>query len=303
MTHLSITHRSTVTEDQIDHLGHMNVRFYGVNARLGTEAVLARLWAPSDLAFPLVDVYTRHHREQLRGARLAVQSGVLDAGPDAVRLYHELVNEDTGDLAATFVHRAEARTAQGERTGVPDAVVRQAAETTVEVPERGATRSLSLDADPTARPPSLSEVVERNLAMRKIRTIAADECGPDGRYLVDNAPALLWAGETLDGRDAVWLRDGPDGEKMGWASMETRMGVLRMPSVGDRIQSFGATVALGDKTSHVMLWAFDVDRGDLLAVFEVVSLAFDTVARRAMSIPDAVRAEERDRFHPDLAAI
>ncbi len=303
MTHLSITHRSTVTEDQIDHLGHMNVRFYGVNARLGTEAVLARLGAPSDLAFPLVDVYTRHHREQLRGARLAVQSGVLDAGPDAVRLYHELVNEDTGDLAATFVHRAEARTAQGERTGVPDAVVRQAAETTVEVPERGATRSLSLDADPTARPPSLSEVVERNLAMRKIRTIAADECGPDGRYLVDNAPALLWAGETLDGRDAVWLRDGPDGEKMGWASMETRMGVLRMPSVGDRIQSFGATVALGDKTSHVMLWAFDVDRGDLLAVFEVVSLAFDTVARRAMSIPDAVRAEERDRFHPDLAAI
>ena len=302
MTHLSITHRSTVTEDQIDHLGHMNVRFYGVNARKGTEALLDRLDAPPDLEFPLVDVYTRHHREQLLGAPLAVRSGVLGAGPDAVRIYHELVNEDSGDLAATFVHRVGARTPEGASRDVPDVVVRPAAAATIELPARGATRSLSLDADPTAEPPTLAEVIERDLAMRKVRTIAADECGSDGRYLMDNAPALLWAGEPINERDGAMLRDGPDGEKMGWASMETRMCVLRMPRVGDRIQSFGATVDLRDKTSHVMLWAFDVDRSDLLAVFEVVSLAFDTVARRAMSIPDAVRAEELDRFHPDLAA-
>ncbi|MFT6393412.1 MAG: hypothetical protein ACJA14_002942, partial [Ilumatobacter sp.] len=30
---LAVTHTSTVTADQIDHLGHMNVRYYGVNAR------------------------------------------------------------------------------------------------------------------------------------------------------------------------------------------------------------------------------------------------------------------------------
>ncbi len=219
-----------------------------------------------------------------------------------MRIYHELVNEDTGDLAATFVHRVVARTDEGRPVEVPDAVVQRAVAATIELPERGATRSLSLDADPTADPPGLDEVTGRDLAMRKVRTIGADECGPDGLYLVDNAPALLWAGESIDERDAVWLRDGPDGEKMGWASMETRMGVLRMPRVGDRIQSFGATVDLRDKTSHAMLWAFDVDRRDLLAVFEVVSLAFDTVARRAMTIPDEVRAEELDRFHPDLAA-
>ena len=59
MTHLPTTHRSTVTEDQIDHLGHMNVRFYGVNARQGTETLLSHLGAPSDLDLRLVDVTGR----------------------------------------------------------------------------------------------------------------------------------------------------------------------------------------------------------------------------------------------------
>ncbi len=43
MSGLTTTHTSTVTEDQIDHLGHMNVRFYAVNARAGTDALLADL--------------------------------------------------------------------------------------------------------------------------------------------------------------------------------------------------------------------------------------------------------------------
>jgi acyl-CoA thioesterase FadM len=302
MTHLSTTHRSTVTEDQIDHLGHMNVRFYGVNARQGTEALLARLGASTDQGFRLVDVYTRHHREQLLGAPLAVRSGVVGAGTDHVRLYHELVNEDTGDLAATFVHRVVARTSAGRPGDVPDELVRLATAATIETPDHGATRSISLDADPMARPPSLPEVTKRDLAMRKVRAVPADECEADGRYVWDNAPALAWGGEPINRSDGAMLHDGPNGEKMGWASMETRMCILRLPRVGDRIQSFGATVEIRDKTTHVMLWAYDVDRGDLLTVFEVVSLAFDTVSRRAMSIPDAVRADEDRRFHPDLAA-
>ena len=139
-----------------------------------------------------------------------------------------------------------------------------------------------------ARPPSLPEVTKRDLAMRKVRAVPADECEADGRYVWDNAPALAWGGEPINRSDGAMLHDGPNGEKMGWASMETRMCILRLPRVGDRIQSFGATVDIRDKTTHYMLWAYDVDRGDLLTVFEVVSLAFDTVGRRAMSIPASI---------------
>ena len=302
MTHLPTTHRSTVTDDQIDHLGHMNVRFYGVNARRGTEALLAELGVAADVETRLVDVYTRHHREQLLGAPLAVRSGVIDADADGVRIDHELVNEDSGDLAATFVHRAVGHPGEDHPRRLPDDVVQRASESRIEVPAHGSTRSIALDANPMAGPPDLAEVIERDLAMRKVRAVPADECEVDGGYVWDNAPALAWGGEPINRTDGAMLHDGPNGEKMGWASMETRMCILRLPRVGDRIQSFGATVGIRDKTAHVMLWAYDVDRGDLLTVFEVVSLAFDTVARRAMTIPDQVRADEQRRFHPDLAA-
>ena len=67
---LRTTHTSTVTEDQIDHLGHMNVRFYGVNAQAGTRAVLGGLPGWTGRPYLVHDTYTRHHREQLFGTTL-----------------------------------------------------------------------------------------------------------------------------------------------------------------------------------------------------------------------------------------
>jgi hypothetical protein len=97
------------------------------------------------------------------------------------------------------------------------------------------------------------------------------------------------------------LHEGPDGERMGWASMETRMVIRRLPRLGDQIQSFSAVIGLADKTSHRIQWAYDVDRGDLLTTFEVVNLAFDTGGRRPMTIPPRLRAAEQSVLHQDLA--
>lgn len=58
---LRVTHRSSVTPDQIDHLGHMNVRFYAVNALAATRTVLAELRGWDGLPHQVHDVYTRHH--------------------------------------------------------------------------------------------------------------------------------------------------------------------------------------------------------------------------------------------------
>jgi hypothetical protein len=82
MSELLTTHESTVTPDQIDHLGHMNVRFYAVNAQAGTQALLATIPGWGDRPHIVHDVYTRHHREQLLGTPLAVRSAVVGAGPD-----------------------------------------------------------------------------------------------------------------------------------------------------------------------------------------------------------------------------
>ena len=298
---LTVTHRSVVTEDQIDHLGHMNVRFYGVNAAVGTTATLDSLGVPEDATSRPGDIYTRHHREQLLGATLAVRSGVIEVLDHGVRIYHELANEATGALAATFVHRVRAEDELGRSIAFPTATADAARAQLVSIPAHGATRSISLATDPVGSAPPLETLRDRDLAMRKIRTISEEECNADGAYIPAFAPMLTWGGEPANRRIPEMVHEGPDGLRMGWASMETRMVIERLPRLRDRIQSFSAVIALADKTSHRIQWAYDVDRGDLLTTFEVVNLAFDITARAPMSIPAHLRESETFVLNTDLA--
>lgn len=295
-TELRTTHRSTVTDDMIDHLGHMNVRWYGVAARAASDAVVGELGGAGDLEVEAVDVYTRHFQEQLLGADLEVRSTVLAAGGGSLRLYHELRDAESDALAASFVHRLEATAGGDVVAGWPPAVG-----ATGTIPPHGRPRTVSLDTQPLDHAPTLAQLqADPLLAMRQPRTIGGDECRPDGSYDPGNGPMLLWAGEPLAGSTGPTLHPGPDGQLIGWATMEHRMVVSRMPRLGDRIQSFGCVVELFDKVTHRLMWAYDLDRQDLLVAFEVVDIALDTVSRRAVTIPEDLRGDAEARLRPDL---
>ena len=289
MTELATTHTSTVTEDQIDHLGHMNVRYYAANARAGTDALLADLgWTrPGDA--DVFDMYTRHHREQLLGTELEVRSGILDADVDSVRVYNELADASTGDLAATFVYRV--------RSGADVPLDHL---DTVTLPAHGTPRSLDLEASLSA--PSLATVDGLDLAVRVPRTLVRDDMGGSDTVASDMVTMLIWGGTATADDEHLLVHEGPNGESVGWATMETRIGIVRLPEIGTRIQSFGATTAIADKTTQMAMWAYDLDTGDLLVSFEVVSVMFDIGARRALSIPDDLRAEHIAKLHPELGA-
>jgi len=294
---LRTTHTSAVTEDQIDHLGHMNVMYYGVNALAGTRAVVADLpgW---DGGFVVFDTYTRHHHEQLLGSRLEVRSSLLGADADAVRIHHELRNADTDQLAATFLHGL-CPADGGVRSAVPAATI--AGVDGEPLPDYAAPRSISLDADLLGSSPSLETLLERGLAFRHPRAVGAQECDADGRYRVEMAPALTWAGEQVEGEDPDHLHEMPDGSLLGWASMETRAVFGELPMVGTRVQSFAAGVAIHDKVVHRVNWCYDLDSGALLTAFESISLAFDVRGRRPLSIPPGYRARTERTIQPDLA--
>ena len=284
----------------------MNVRFYGANAFAGTGALLGELGVDEPGCWRPVDMYTRHHREQLLGAQLVVRSGVIDASVKEMRLYHELANRDTGAIAATFVHRLVhcAETGQdeaGRDCGASTGLVASALARRVTIPVHGATRSIELHTDPVASAPSLDELRRRRLEMRKVRTVTAQECDETGAYVPAAAPMLTWGGESVSKKVPEMLHELPGGVRMGWASMETRMVIRRLPRVGDRIQSFSAVIGLHDKTSHRIQWAYDIERGDLLTTFEVVNLAFDVTARASMSIPSHIRDAEQAVLHNDIA--
>jgi acyl-CoA thioesterase FadM len=301
MSALRITHESTVTADQIDHLGHMNVRFYALNAQAGTTALLAELPGWGDRPHVVHDLYTRHLREQLLGTPLVVRSALTGAGPDGLRIHHELAAADTGVLAATFAYGISPIGEDGNRVPLPARLVEPLAELVVARPDHATPRTISLDTDGAAAAPTLDVARRRGLALRRPRPVGAEECDTAGRYRVDMAPLLTWGGEPVGDERGPMLDEGDDGTLMGWASMETRVQVARLPRRGDTIQSFGACVAVHDKVTHRVHWAYDVDRGDLLTAFEVVSLAFDVRGRRPMRIPDAVRARELAHLQPDLA--
>lgn len=302
MSELQTTHTSEVTEEQIDHLGHMNVRYYAENARAGTRALLATLPGWGRRPCTVHDVYTRHHREQLLGTALVVRSAVLGAGPDGLRLHHELAGRDTGVLAATFVHRISPLDEGGEPAPVADRLVAAAQDVALPAPpDYAAPRTISLDADLLASAPSYQESQARDLAVRRERAVTADECDAAGRYIPGMAPMLVWGGEPA-GRDSVpWLEEMPTGELMGWASMETRIQTRRLPHVGERVQSFGATVAVHDKVTHRVHWCYEASHGELLAAFEIINMAFDIRGRRPMSIPATHARREQDNLQPDLA--
>ena len=283
---LRVTHTSEVTPDQIDHLGHMNVRHYGANARAGTRSLLADLGVGSVRSVDLHDLYTRHHHEQLVGARLEVRSGVLGVDADSIRVYHELVNAETEDLGATFVFRV--------RSDVPLDHV-----DTVELPAHGAPRSIDLDAEPTL--PELATVRELGLELRAERQVDEEDTAGGETVSTHLLPNLVWGGNPPDGTEHEFVHRGPDGQPVGWATMETRLGVHRIPALGTTIQSFAATTAIAEKVTKSSMWAYDVGTGEVLVTFEVVNILFDIGARRALVIPDDMRAEHEQRHHPELA--
>jgi acyl-CoA thioester hydrolase len=304
MAELRLLHEATVAEEEIDHLGHMNVRFYLEKALRGTEALAAAHGLDAGACrrlggtLELRDSYTRHWREQLVGAPLEVRGGVLSVRTAGLRCYHELVNRDSGERAATFVQDLCLRRREsGEALPLPEMVAKSAGEARVAWPEHGRPRTLDLSQAPPAL--SLAAARERGLAMREPRVVGPEECDAEGRFLASRYLDLVWGGEPSGFRTAVPLfEDG--GRRFGWATMESRGVLHELPRAGSRIQSFGAEVEIARKTSFRHHWVFDLERGALLCTSSIVNLAFDLGARRAIEIPDALRETLRAQYHPDL---
>jgi acyl-CoA thioester hydrolase len=289
---VEVVHRSTVTEDMIDGLGHMNVRYYGVNADAATRSLLAAAELVRPDQRPVArDIYTRHHREQMAGAHLAVRSGFVALTPALATIYHELFNTESEVLAATFIRKVALA---GDQRFSHTAV------TTIEIPEHGRPRSLTLDDDPLAGAPSVETLLERGLAMRHPRVVEADECGPDGRLIGERLHELLWRGEPIDPRPWDYHHKGDDGAPVNMAVMESRTVLGDLPSVGDEVQSFGGIVAIGDKTTTRRNWAMDLRTGQPILVGMTIGLAIDLRARRAVALPASIREEAESILAADL---
>ena len=278
---LDVSHRSTVTPDQIDELGHMNVRYYGVNAGAATRAVCDRL----GLGRPAMrSGYTRHHHEQMQDAELVVRSAILPGG-DRLRLYHELRNDADNDLAATFVHELDHPTIDAPA---------------FELPTHGTPRSLDLDTDALASAPPLALLHELGLAMRKPRTVDTDDTNGTQTVPPANIANLIWGGEPWEAHE--WVHTLPNGDRYAYAVMEQRTWIRPAPvAIGTPIQSFRASLAIGEKVGRAISWCYDTDTGEALTASEAIDLCLNLTQRRAIPIPAGTRSTDDPDHHPELA--
>jgi acyl-CoA thioester hydrolase len=227
---MKLLHRSVVKADEIDALGHLNVRYYLSRAQAANAALLAELGLEGQTPgarLIQIDTYTRYHREQFVGTELKVRGGVLEVGEGTIRVYLELDNDAKGEVAATFILvSALIDPATRAPLPLPASVLAAAAGAMTELPEHGRPRTVDL------RTPRLDvtfdEVAERlgeeiadPMSRRMERTIEAESCDEHG-FLSDAEDMMF--GQLRAQPPAPGERWGPmtftteEGHRIGWAS-------------------------------------------------------------------------------------
>ena len=107
--HFPVTYRGTVYPSQCDHMGHMNVMWYVGKFDEASWQLLTTVGLTSSRlrsegrGMATVEQRIEYKGELYAGDVVTVRSAVLEVSEKAIRIVHEMRNDDTGDVAATMV--------------------------------------------------------------------------------------------------------------------------------------------------------------------------------------------------------
>ena len=309
MTELKVLHESTVQPDEIDSLGHMNVRFYMTRVDQANRSMMAEMGIQegSGRAIRRLDTYTRFHREQFAGATLHTLGGLIAVeGADELREvngYFEIRNPDNNQVAASFILRSCVIDVASQQ--VLDISTNRAntGDYSVTIPEHGMPRSLSLNEPGQVPLEELEAVIGEDstpgmMSGRLENEVHTEDCDKDGRLreevdlmFVLHRPAP--GDESKTGGPPI-MRDS-EGRRYSWAMIETRSVVWHRPMAGETVLSIGADIANGEKWRQSRRWMFAKESGLLLGISDSVGLCIDLDARKSIPMPaDVIEAIERN---------
>ena len=104
-----VTYRGAVYPWHCDHMGHMNVLWYVRKFDEATWHLLAAIGlSPARLrnekiGMVAVEQHLEYKRELLAGDLLTIRSSIKDVRDKAIVLLHEMINQETQELAARTV--------------------------------------------------------------------------------------------------------------------------------------------------------------------------------------------------------
>ncbi len=109
MTEWTLTYRGVVYPWQCDHMGHMNVMWYVGKFDEATWQLFTRLGlTPSFLreqkrGMAAVQQNIAYKRELTAGDTVTIRSGILEMREKVIRFCHEMMSDETGEVAAITV--------------------------------------------------------------------------------------------------------------------------------------------------------------------------------------------------------
>lgn len=307
-------HETTVSAEEIDSLGHMNVRYYMTRMERANRVLLDGLNLPADLLassfLRRTDTYTRFRREQFEGATLHTLGGILALTEGGMQSYIEIRNPTTEEVAATFIVTT-ALIDQASRTALPfPAAAWDAAAQQIKVPRFARPRSLSLG--PVNTHVTLEDLQNQipevegggMMSGRREATIEADDVDAHG-WLKEEIELMFLPFAKLAAQTNV--QQGPpvfhtsNGQRVGWAVMETRTQTFAQPRLNDVIAYFSADLRIEEKSRLSRRWALNRASGQLLGMSDTVGVCIDLDARRAVPWPEELRAQIERYQQPQLA--
>lgn len=296
--------RSSVQVWQTDQMGHLNVQFYleqatQALAALGVHLGLGPRFVASEGARLFTrDSHVRFLREQRPGAPFTLRGGVLEVRDFGLRVYLEMYNTVSEEIAASFSIDVELMDDETRETKPLPARAKIAAKAlVVDLPAHGAPRGLEIRPPRVA--PTLAEAEAMNLVFAWQGEVQTAQCDAQGflvtRHFIgivsDGIPNLI--GKTRGD-------DRSKNSKVGGAALEYRFHYHAYPKAGDVLTLRSGLISVGTKTYNWGHWLFDLETGKVVATAEAVAIALDLETRKAIPIPDEMRLKLLSIVAPGL---
>jgi acyl-CoA thioester hydrolase len=109
MPEMLLTHRGVVYPWECDHMGHLNVAHYAARFDEATWQMFAAIGLSTTtlrqrgLIIAAVRQETAYRHELLPGDLLSIRTAILEMRPLRIRFYHEMHNDENGEVAAATV--------------------------------------------------------------------------------------------------------------------------------------------------------------------------------------------------------
>lgn len=284
-----LTHRGYVNTWECDDRGHLNVQFYPDRfADAGAHALHAlglgpQAAAAAGLGFRLVQEHVTFQRELRASDSISVYTGVAAADAQGLTLLHELVESTSGQVSSTSTQRLVVEGGQ-----FPEAVLARAAQATIEVPQHARPRSVGDVAPPilTLNAPGTQGLVEIRRGI-----VHPPECDATGRQRM-----RFLHGQFSDGAGHLWEAMGLPRDKMvdrgfGSVVVELLLRPIRPVMAGTLVVIRSGVCAVAGKSIRVNHFMFDAETGETVATSDVTALLMDLTTRRAIALPEDVRAQ------------